>query len=275
LAITSDDTVVTCRSVGELDVVVCWVAATGRGESVVWEDSEASGAYPASMCIAPNDRIGVLLLVSQTSLLLAEGFVGDDAWAFRTVLDSSAGLAVLTSDSEGVFHIAYVVYDTTSDQTTLYYVRSDDLENPEVVDTGPELNRPHIAVGADGRVYILYPSAEDVYGDNPRVRFAERYDGTWHLSVVDEALEGYGGGLTVDKEGIPHVCYAAAADFDGIGGFWKVMYGVLEGADWQTHQLTEGYGLHPTAIAVDDTGVVHIACHDFGNGDVMYIRVGE
>lgn len=289
LAITSDDTVVICHTGGGFDdrrldapwtynVVVSWMGAMGRGESVVFGDTEASGAYPASMSSAPNDRIGVLVLTSQSSLLLAEGFVREDTWAFRTVLDdsgASANSAVIASDADGVFHIACLVYDESAGQSTLYYVRSDDLENPEVVETGSILASPHIAVDADGRVYILYSSAEDIYGGSSRVRFAERYDGTWHLSAVDETLEGYPGGLTVDKEGIPHVCYAASADFDPIGGFWKVMYGVRRGADWETHQLTEGYGLYPNAITVDDTGVVHIACHEFGNGDLLYIRVGE
>jgi hypothetical protein len=205
---------------------------------------------------------------------------GNGAWSISTVRESDElgaliyGLAI-AADADGVFHILCSVQESGSDAVTLFYLRSDDLGSPEVVDTGRVLSQPHVAIGTDGRVCVIYSASDGAEGVSMRVRYAERGNGGWRATTIDEIASGYPGGLVVDTNGIPHICFVEPGDLSPEGGIRHVMYGVRRSTVWETYEVMEGLNAYPSAIGIDTKGVVHIACHDQGNGDLLYICVSE
>lgn len=115
-----------------------------------------------------------------------------------------------------------------------------------------------IALGPMGAPHVTY-----VDRGADMVKYAVRRPGGWEIDVVD-ANGGFTGdtNLFLDAEARPHVSY-----FNGRAG--TVMYAVRNGSAWQRIPVDRAFLPGPNSLAVDSSGMVHIA-YGFFNGKLQY-----
>ncbi len=129
----------------------------------------------------------------------------------------------------------------------------------ETVEEGtPSGLHTSVVLGPTGAPHITF-----VDRGSDAVKYAVLRPEGWDIDVVD-ANGGFTGGtsLVLDAAGRPHVSY-----FNGRAE--KVVYAVRNGSAWQRMPVDRGSFLGPNSLAVDSSGVVHLA-YAFPNGKLQY-----
>ncbi len=129
----------------------------------------------------------------------------------------------------------------------------------ETVEAGtPSGLHTSVVLGPTGAPHITY-----IDRGSDAVKYAVLRPGGWDIEVVD-INGGFTGGtsLVLDATGRPHVSY-----FNGRAGM--VVYAVRNESAWQRTPVDRGSFLGPNSLAVDSSGLVHLA-YAFPNAKLQY-----
>ncbi len=129
----------------------------------------------------------------------------------------------------------------------------------ETVEEGtPSGLHTSLVLGPTGAPHVTY-----VDRGTDAVKYAVLGPGGWEIAIVD-AHGGFSGGtsLALDATQRPHISY-----FNGRAG--SVMYAVWNGSAWNHTPVDRGSFLGPNSLAVDSSGIVHLA-YAFFNARLQY-----
>ncbi len=129
-----------------------------------------------------------------------------------------------------------------------------------VEEGGPTGLSTSIALDPAGATHVSY-----VDRGADAVKYAVLKQGGWEIEVVD-VNGGFTGptNLFLDDQSRPHLSY-----FNGRAG--SVMYAVRNGSSWQRMPVDRGFFPGPNSLAVDSSGIVHLA-YGYFNAKLRYAR---
>ncbi len=203
----------------------------------------------------------------------------------------------LAVDSAGNVHIAWrdgTDYGGSGSDSDIFYRRYEvgfGWTTTEVVSTESTGHsyEPSLAFDAAGNVHIAWFDLTDYSGSGTDTDvFYKRYEvgSGWTTTEVvtrESTNDSFSPSLAVDSAGNVHIAWQDSTNYDGAGGDPDIFYKRYEvGPGWTVAEVvsTESTGdSDKPSLAVDSTGDVHVAWHDWtdygGSGidvDIFYKR---
>ncbi|MFQ6061158.1 MAG: hypothetical protein ACE5KV_07705 [Thermoplasmata archaeon] len=255
------------------DIVIRHAMRTASGWNYYGaiDPSRTNDARPSSVMLDSDN--GYLVYISEKvgSRNLRFGILENGSWSWVDVanLDRQDYLnpmkVSVALDSVGRLHVAY--YDDRENE--LDYLRWTEngwvMERITSSDSGKLGWMPSLDVGPDDEPKVAFGD-----GMAKNLNIAERFEGSWAISIVDsEGVVGGSPSLSIDLTGSPHIAYE---DYSNS----SIKHAVRVGDTWQIETIYDdnSLGAKWPSLDLDSCGYPHIAFYVFSDETVRYASQG-
>ncbi len=243
----------------------------GPAFSAVSIDAAGSVGWGPKIAISPADgKVHILYLENLPGPdQLKHAVLGTGGWTFETIMPSAAYVSSfsLAIDHSGVLHAAVSRSSDGGVYELVHAMKSGVSWGFTGITSSDQPSDNSIAIDALGFPHIAFYGG----GSRHRLMHATNASGVWFVEVVHESPGGDVGrynSIAIDPStGRIHIAYYDAGGLD-------LRYARKDpGGGWALRLLdTEGDVGRHASIAVDQSGIVHVAYRDETNGDLKVAR---